>query len=267
MNASDSHLASTGELARLIFGDPAEEIAVSPEMWGFGGLHGGLTLSLMTASAAREAPGLALRGITGHFHRAVREKLALSSRVVRAGRSAQSVECAATSPDGLCVTATATFGPPQPIGVEITPPMPAVPTPDSVEPYDDVLGKSPVMDSVEVRPLGDLRPYHGGPTAMMCAWMRVRKLPTPASQRSVLFFLDALPPSYSAVIRERRAVPTLELSAHLSSRPASSPWVLVQATTLAAEDGGWVTEVADAWDECGAHLGRAQQLRLALGAR
>lgn len=254
-------------LRDLLGGEPAERIEVDSGLWGFGGLHGGLALSLMSRSASRLAPGLELRGITGHFHRVLRGAMTVESRIIRSGRTTSSVMTTASSPDGVCVTSTATFGAPQPAARLISPTIPAVAGPLEIDEQLELPGKPPVMQAVEVRPLETLQPYVGADHAVMTAWVRIRASAESATPHAVLFFLDALPPSYTTVLREERHVPTLELSAHVTPRDAVSPWVLVRARTEIARDGGWVTEVADAWDESGRHLGRAQQLRLTLALR
>lgn len=80
--------------------------------------------------------------------------------------------------------------------------------------------------------------------------------------------MDALAPSFAAVLAELRMVPTVELSVRPGDglARASSPWVLLSARTLSATADGWVDERIDGWGVDGAHLGGAQQLRLVRGA-
>jgi hypothetical protein len=76
--------------------------------------------------------------------------------------------------------------------------------------------------------------------------------------------MDALAPSYAAILSALAPIPTVELTVRPSENlpRASSPWVLLQARTRAASADGWIDEEIQAWGPDGAHLGSAQQLRL-----
>ena len=76
--------------------------------------------------------------------------------------------------------------------------------------------------------------------------------------------MDALPPSYAAILSALAPIPTVELTVRpgQSLARASSPWVLLHARTRAASADGWIDEEIHAWGPDGAHLGSAQQLRL-----
>jgi hypothetical protein len=225
----------------------------------------------LAASAARETfPDLTLRSITGHFHQPIRETLAMESRVIRSGRTTGAVHVTGLGAAGLCLSATAIFGLDQAEAAPTyAPKAPEVPGPDSLRSMEGLADKVPVLGQVDVRPIGSIEPYAGAAEPTMTAWMRLKGSKLPADSYSVIFFLDALPPSYTAVLTQtdQRPVPTLEFSAHLASSEPISPWVLVQSRTVRASPGGWVTESIDAWGLDGAHLGSAQQLRIAMTAR
>lgn len=251
----------------MLFSAPPRVLDVPPFAWGFGGLHGGVALSLVASAARVSVPSQVLRSITGQFHRPIRDTFAIDSQVIRSGRSAGAVQATGSAPAGICLTATAIFGSDQEPGSPVYAPRPPdVPGPDSF-PTLPGLTEVPVLSQVDVRPIGSIQPYAGASEPTMMAWMRVKGLDGPVDPCSVVFFLDALPPSYTAVLTQRRPVPTLEFSAHLSSSDSTSPWVLVRSRTIRVSEGGWVTESIDAWDPEGAHLGSAQQLRLAVTAR
>lgn len=253
-------------LASMLCSEPRDVLDVPPFAWGFGGLHGGLALSLVASAAGVSMPNHALRSITGQFHRPIRDTFAIDSQVIRSGRGAGAVQATGSGSAGLCLTATAIFGSDQELGAPVyAPDPPDVPGPDSFRTLPG-LTEVPVLSQVDVRPIGSIQPYAGAAEPTMTAWMRVRGMEGPVDPCSVVFFLDALPPSYTAVLTQPRPVPTLEFSAHLTSSDPTSPWVLVRSRTVRASKGGWVTESIDAWDPEGAHLGSAQQLRLAVAA-
>jgi hypothetical protein len=252
----------------MLFSEPASVFDVPSFAWGFGGLHGGLALSTVASSMRREVPEHSLRSITGQFHRPIRETFSIESKVIRSGRTAGAVQGTGSGPDGICLTATAIFGSEQAQGVPVyAPDAPDVPGPDSLPTLDGLGEKIPVLTQVELRPVGAIQLYAGAADPTMTAWMRIKGREAPVDSCSVIFFLDALPPSYVAVLTEARPVPTLEFSAHVTSCVPTSPWVLVRSRTVRAGEGGWLTELVDAWDPDGAHLGSAQQLRLAVKPR
>lgn len=257
--------AEGGDLESMLFSEAPVAFDVPAFAWGFGGLHGGLALSLAASTALRAAPGHALRSITGHFHRPIRERFALESQVIRSGRTAGAVQVTGSTAAGVCLTATVILGSDQPGAVPTyAPEPPAVSGPDSVASLAGLGEKVPVLGGVDVRPIGSVEPYAGTVEPVMTAWMRVRDREAPIDPHSVIFFLDALPPSYTSVLTEPRPVPTLEFSAHVTSNPPTSPWLLVRSRTVRVSAGGWVTETIDAWDPDGVHLGSAQQLRMAI---
>jgi hypothetical protein len=252
----------------MLFSEPPTVLEVPSFAWGFGGLHGGLALSLVASSMRRNVPEHSLRSITGQFHRPIRDTFAIESRVVRSGRNAGAVSATGTGSDGVCVTATAIFGSDQEPGAPVyAPGAPDVPGPESLPPLKGLDDKVPVLSQVELRPVGEVRPYVGASEPTMSAWLRIKGRDAPVDPYSVIFFLDALPPSYTAVLTQPRPAPTLEFSAHVTSSVPTSPWVLVRSRTVRASEGGWLTESIDAWDPEGAHLGSAQQLRLAVKPR
>ncbi|MEB3371362.1 acyl-CoA thioesterase [Saccharopolyspora mangrovi] len=252
------------DLASMLFTEPPAVLDVPPFAWGHGGLHGGLALSLVASSMRRSIPDHALRSITGHFHRPIRETLAIESRVIRSGRSAGAVQATGSGSDGTCLTATAVFGSDQAgEAPTIAREAPDVPGPDSLPALEGLAEKVPVLSQVDLRPVGPIRLYAGAADPTMTAWMRVEGRDAPVDPCSLIFFLDGLPPSYTAVLTQPRPVPTLEFSAHVTSNVPTSPWVLVRSRTVRASEGCWVTESIEAWDRDGAHLGSGRQLRLA----
>lgn len=268
VNTAVTRPSGDSDLATMLFAAPPAVIEVPSFAWGHGGLHGGLALSLVASSVLRDVPDHSLRSITGHFHRPIRETFAIESRVIRSGRSAGAVQATVPSAAGTCLTATAIFGSDQAGAAPIyAPDMPDVPGPDSLPSLEGLAEQVPVLGQVDIRPVGPIRLYAGAADPTMTAWMRVIGGDAPVDPCSVIFFLDALPPSYTAVLSQPRPVPTLEFSAHVTSNVTASRWVLVRSRTVRASAGGWVTESIDAWDPDGAHLASGQQLRLASALR
>jgi len=255
-------------LASMLYNAPSTSVEAPRDCWGFGGLHGGLALAMAAALMEQSAPGQELRSVTGQFHRPIRTTVAIDANVIRAGRSASAAQAAATGPEGICLSATGILGVDQPGAAPfLASEAPDVPGPGELLPLANPEGWAPVLSQVEIRPVHPIRPYAGAGEPVNTAWMRLRDSDEPINRRSLIFFLDVLPPSYANVLTEQRPVPTLDFSAHLTSNELTSPWVLVRSRTTRASSGGWVTELMDAWDPDRVHLATAQQLRLAPAPR
>lgn len=273
--------------------------AVPRELWGFGGLHGGLALAAMTAAmrpAANPAttPGTSpaaaspatspaaastpatqrLRSVTGRLHRAVRDPFLVVSRTDAATRSttAASARIVAaadehTAADGSgsspLASATALFGADGPAGgPTILPTPPAVPSWREGTLFNPPPSLVPVSEYYELRVTGTNRPFAGGTEARLTAWVRLTEDELPPDELRLIFLVDALAPSYAALLSAPQAIPTVELSAHFSGERAVTQWVLVDAVTTVATPDGWITETINVWGEDGSHLIEARQLRL-----
>ena len=278
---------------------PENAQAVPRELWGFGGLHGGLALAAMTAAmrpaasptattpatSAATSPAAAssaastpatqrLRSVTGRLHRAVRDPFLVVSRTDAATRSttAASARIVAaadehTAADGSgsspLASATALFGADGPAGgPTILPTPPPVPTWREGTLFNPPPSLVPVSEYYELRVTGTNRPFAGGTEARLTAWVRLTEDELPPDELRLLFLVDALAPSYAALLSAPQAIPTVELSAHFSGERAVSQWVLVDAATTVATPDGWITETINVWGEDGSHLIEARQLRL-----
>lgn len=258
------------------------------DLWGFGGLHGGLALAAMTnamrATAARAA-GLSpddppqanpqrLRSVTGRLHRAVREEFRIEAATDSATRSTTStsarIVAAAsghddpTQPEATpLASATALFGSDSTLDTQaILPTPPAVPTWREGTLFRPPPSLVPVSVHTELRVTGTHRPFAGGTEPRLTSWIRLTDDDLPPDDLRLLFLVDALAPSYAAILSAPTAIPTVELSVHFSGAHATTPWVLVDAHTTTTTPSGWNTETINVFGEDGTHLAEARQLRL-----
>ncbi|MEW2621358.1 thioesterase family protein [Streptomyces sp. NPDC048106] len=232
---------------------------------GFGGFHGGLALALLTSAMREHAPGLELQSVTGRFDRPVDPGFGVDSSLVRAGRTLTVVRAAAQGEKGTAIEASAVFARRgEDAWQAVTPPPPAAPRPEECEVFAIPPEFVPIATSMEIRPVGPARPYAGGPVPELIAWVRLVEDDEAPDVLRLVLLMDALAPSYAAVLSTLAVVPTVELTV----RPgpglagASSRWILLRATTRAAGPDGWVDEQIDAWGADGTHLGSAHQLRV-----
>ncbi len=235
------------------------------DLWGFGGLHGGLSLALMAGAMAEHAPCRTPQSATARFHRSITEPFLLETALGRTGRLLSTATARVSSGRGLNADATAVFSAAgRGGGLPEAPPAPAAPPPGDCEIFTVLPEFVPVTTHLEIRPVGPGRPYAGGTEPVLTAWIRMTEDDAPPDAFRLMFLADALAPSYAAVLTEPVAVPTVELTV----RPgpglarASSPWILLRAVTHAATPDGWIDERLDAWGPDGVHLGSAHQVRV-----
>jgi hypothetical protein len=250
----------------LLDSPPVGRLGSDPGLWGFGGLHGGLVLARLATAMTNDVPTGLLRSATARFHRPVRDEWSIETAVTRRGRTATTTTARAISDRGIHVDASAVFT--SPTGSQwatVAPAMPACARPDTLDVFTIPPELVPFASHVEIRPVTDALPYSGAPEPELLAWIRLVEDGRPPDLARLIVLLDALAPSYIATVTDLTLAPTVELTVMPADglALASSPWVLLRATTRSATSSGWIDEVIDAWDPDGHHLGSAQQLRVA----
>jgi hypothetical protein len=248
---------------------PLSTVSAPPELFGFGGLHGGLGLALLTASMARHVDGRPLRSVVGHFLRPMREELKMSATLDHAGGTSTVVSGSIVDPDGRpSLSAVGTFGRSGPTISRTGVPRPPVPPPHHCPSYALPTELVPFGASVDLRPATAGRPFANGDEPELMAWIRLVGDDRPVDVMRLIMLLDALAPSYSAVLTEVALLPTVQLAVHPSDGllGSTSPWLLVRAATTSMSADGWCHESLDAWTPDGIHVGGAEQVRLLLAA-
>lgn len=257
----DMSASSPGELLAQPAG---ERFLLGRQVWGFGGVHGGLSLGLLTAAMAEQAPGAAPRSVTGRFHRPINDEFTVSVSTVRAGRSISTFAAEATSPKGVHVEATGIFSSVPPgTFTPIAPRAPEVPRPADCDRVPILTEYVPIGNYVEVRSADGNQPLAGGARPELTAWVRFTEDDAAPDDRRLICLIDMLPPSFYSMVDRMYLVPTVELSVHLAGGArAASPWVLVHATTRTLDSSGLLDERVDVWGADGTYLATAHQLRL-----
>jgi hypothetical protein len=240
-------------------------LVLGEHLRGFGGIHGGLALALMTSAMQGQAAGEPLRSVTARYHRAIAGEFRIEVTSIRSGQAVRTLTARATGHKGLYADATGVFGPPlRARWLLAAPPPPAAPSPADCAVFPVPPEFVPISAYLEIRPVGPSRPYGAGTEPALTAWVRLREDDHPPGTSRLILLMDALAPSYAAILSTLVPIPTVELTVRPSENltRASSPWVLLQAQTRAASADGWIDEDIQAWGPDGAHLGSAQQLRL-----
>ena len=253
---------SPGALLRQV---PPATISPDHELWGFGGLHGGLALALLASAMRRDAPGGSrLRSATARFHRPLSGPFRIETEVLRSGKVTTLAARADT--DGVPhADASAIFGVDRPdCCPPLAPAAPPAPSPADCEEFRIPPEFVPIASFLEIRPVGPNRPYAGGAEPELTAWMRLAEDDEPPDAYRLITLMDALAPSYAAVLTELQLIPTVELTVRLGQGvpQAASPWILLNARTTWAGADGWLEEHIDAWNPGGGYLGSAHQLRV-----
>ncbi|MGO2140013.1 MAG: thioesterase family protein [Leucobacter sp.] len=255
---------------------PFETREAPRELWGFGGLHGGLTVGAMVAAMRETGASGSLRSVSGRLHRAVREPFVIDVTADAATRSTASLSAklrparaegpqgpGSSFPAAPLASATALFGSDAPAASPVLrPAAPAVPPWHEGGLFNPPPSFVPVAEFYELRVTGTNRPFAGGTDPGLTAWVRLTADDLPPDDLRLLFLVDALAPSYAAILSAPQPIPTVELSVHFTGERAVSPWVLIEARTPIATAGGWITETINVWGEDLTHLAEARQLRL-----
>lgn len=232
------------------------------DLWGFGGMHGGLTLALLAEQMQGVAPGTRLRSVTAQYHRALRQRFRMDAQVVRAGRTLAATAGQASVDGRPAVTATGIFT--TGTGDRVAVPgstAPEAPPPSECPVYTIPAEFVPFARHTEIRPVGPNRPFEGGREPELAAWIRLLADDEPPDAFRLVVLMDSLAPSYAAVLDAPVAIPTIEFTVRPTRATGeTSPWILLHTRTLDA-DGVWVDEQINAWSPDGVLLATATQLR------
>ena len=232
-------------------------------LYGFGGLHGGLVAGRLLTAMAEFAGDRQLTSLFVQLHDPVRDDFAVDPRVRRDG-SVLIVDASVYSRGRHTVTAMATFAPAhRQIDGKLAPARPPAGRPHDHETFAVPTDLAPIAAHLEIRPVGPNRPYAGGTTPELTAWVRLTDDEQPPDLPRLAVLTDALAPSFAATLTAPQTIPTVELTLRPGGHPtaATSPWVLLRAVTTSANAHGWIDERIDAWDVDGHHLTAAHQLR------
>jgi hypothetical protein len=245
-------------------------IHAQPHLRGFGGLHGGLTLALLTRAMQQDGtePG-GFRSATARFYHPIIQTF--TTRISRPRRGRVTAEAVSADP-GRSVVASAslvTSAARSPSLPPVAPRCPLAPPATECERFVVPAEFVPISAFMDVRPVGTSRPYAGGAQPELTAWLRLTEDDQPPDLHRLILLMDALAPSYAAILTSPRPIPTVELTVRTadSFQTGTSPWILLHARTVWASPDGWLHEHLDAWDPAGNHLASADQLRAVASTR
>jgi acyl-CoA thioesterase len=238
-------------------------IPAAPELWGHGGLHGGLTLAALTA-AAGTTEGHRLRAVTGQFLRPLQDASSLEADELRRGRTVRSVAVRATTDGSVRATAVVTSGraASPTTTTPLSAPAPIVPPPSECDVLAFPDENASIVDHIEIRPATGGLPFSGSNTAELTAWVSLTDHDRPPDDLRLIVLADAIAASYTAMLSFLALTPTVELSVSPTGHAAVSPWVLVQTRATAVTEDGWIDERIELWDGTGTHLASARQVRV-----
>ena len=236
-------------------------------LYGFGGLHGGLTAAMLLRTMRAEAqPEFVPVELTAHLSRPLHGQPALSAEVTHSGRALTLVS--ATASNDARTGATATLALAARTSGDTPTVLPARPKHllpiERAEQFAVPPEFVPISTRFEIRPATPALPFSGAGEAKLCAWVRLTE-PVEDPWERLLLLADALAPSYAAVLTDLRLIPTVRMTVRFTPEVASTEftWVLVDATTTEAGVDGWLTEAIHLWSEAGTLLASSSQLRLA----
>jgi len=123
----------------------------------------------------------------------------------------------------------------------------------------------PFARHLDIRPLGNSRPFAGGSDPVLTAWIRLVPA-TPAHRTTPVVLLDALAPSLYAVLSTPVSIPTVEYTVHLGPDRPLGEWFLIEQRTTWSTDSFCVDE-AELWSREGELVASSRQLRRILALR
>lgn len=259
--------AKTNPAQILAHSKPGAVLRLDQSWWGFGGIHGGLALGILTAALCERSQGRVLQHVSCQYRRALREPFTIDVSESLAGKSVSWLSADALEGDRVAISAKAVFSAPgQPRRSPHAPAVPEVPPPSQCPVFRVPLEIAPFSRHTEIRPVGLVRPFGGHATPELLAWLRLVDDDLPPTAARLMVLMDALAPSYAAVLHKPMAIPSVTFTVTPGSglKDVASPWVLLRARTDACGADGWLLERMDAWSEDGAHLGSAEQLRFVM---
>jgi hypothetical protein len=237
----------------------------APELWGPDGLHVGVVAAVAASASRRTVRSAAMQSLTVQLHAAVSVAATVEVEVVHQSAWVTTTSARLVSGGEVQATAAAVFGHGDAVDRGLRVPLrPGVPDPLACPAVERPGLLAPINDQLDVRPVGPNRPFGGGWEPELVAWVRVADDDRPPDVSVLAVLLDALGPSWTAVLTDPVVVRAVEFAYHPSTglAAATSPWALIRSRTRSIEPSGWVTEEIDAWGRDGTYLARADQVRL-----
>lgn len=235
-------------------------------LFGFGGLHGGLTAAILLRKMRAEVePQLVPIELIVQLLRPLPGLPDLSAEVIHSGRTLTLASATASSNLRTGASATLALSAHTRRRIRtVSPPRRTNVLPiERAEPFVTPPEFVPISTRFEVRPATPALPFSGADEASLCAWIRLAE-PVNDHWERLLLLSDALAPSYAAVLTDLQLIPTVRMTVRFTTEVASTDfsWVLVEATTVEAGVDGWLTEAINLWSEDGTLLASSSQLRL-----
>jgi acyl-CoA thioesterase len=141
--------------------------------------------------------------------------------------------------------------------------MSGLPAPDELERLSAFDDGMPFARHVDIRPVGDSRPFGSGEDPVLTAWIRLGSS-TPYGPAVACILLDALAPSLYAVLTDPVAIPTVEFTVHLSPVRPAGEWFLVEQRTTWST-ASFCVDDAGLYAPDGTAVAQSRQLRRVLG--
>ena len=231
-----------------------------------GGANGGFIAALVARAMTRglDAPGRGLRSLTTHYlSRPAFGPATIEVDVLRTGRSLSSVAATMRQDDRRICTALAAFSVPWDTDVTWTLPIPE----RAHEPGSDGGWDPPAfMDNFDRELRVDAPMFSGEGSSRTTGWIRTAD-PRPVDAIALVAIADAFPPALFPRVRDRMAVPTVDLTVHIRASlpfPGLGPdeRVYAEFSTEHLADG-FLEEDGAIWAPDGTLLAQSRQLAIA----
>jgi acyl-CoA thioesterase len=215
---------------------------VTPDWMQGRTVYGGMSAALCLQAIRNEYPDLPpLRSAHISFAGPVAGDVAITTRVLRQGKSASFVSADLTSEVGFGTHATFTFGADRPsIQRQTRFPMPQVKSPDEVGPHFREDGPRPhFTNHFDMRLAAGSPPISGATEADICLWLKAKSGAGIALDVALLALGDAPPPAALSLYSQFTPLSTMTWAIDMMTTDLESPdgWYLSNLKSDAIGDG------------------------------
>jgi acyl-CoA thioesterase len=215
---------------------------VTPDWMQGRTVYGGMTAALCLQAVRNEFGDLpALRSAHISFAGPVGGDVAITTRLLRQGKSASFVTADLTSEAGFGTHATFTFGADRPSTKRQTRfPMPEVPSPDAVGPHFREGGPRPQFTHhFDMRLAAGSPPVSGAEEGDICLWLKAHDGDYRALDVALLALGDAPPPAALSLYDQFTPLSTMTWAIDMMATDLASPdgWYLARLKSDAIGDG------------------------------
>lgn len=215
--------------------------------------YGGLSAAMAHHVALQQAPDdlPALKAAQLSFIGPVGDATQFSAELLRRGKSATQIGVDARAGGALAMRASFVFGAPRSSSIQHNRVQrPAVPGPESCQPYASSMPMPGHFVNFDVRFIGAATPVSAAADPELLAWVRLKEAAGLDPTSALLALGDCLPPASMACFTQPAPISSMTWSIDLPRPATRSDWFLQRSRSLVAGDG-YSFQLMEVWDQQG----------------